>query len=107
MRKRRLRQHILGIILWVVLASCITTYTETEKKKDGGQQSTTEEQDTPQDAIEEITVRTTPPCNSGQITVYAENERVFSYYGKVEILNSGWNGRPIRIIVNTTGVSHE
>lgn len=103
MRKRRARQRILGIIMCVVLVSCLLTLPGVEEKKDRGQQAITEVRDKP----EKVIVHTTPPCSSGRITVYAENERVFSYYGEIEIINSGWNGRPIEIIVNTKGAGYE
>lgn len=107
MKKRRLRQQITGIIMCVILVSCLVAFPGVKEKENKGQQSITEAQNAPQSKLERITVQTTPPCSSGRITVYAEDERVFSYYGKIEILNSGWNGRPIKIIVNTKGAGYE
>lgn len=36
-------------------------------------------------------------CNIGRITVYNNGEIVFDYYGEIDIINNGRNGKEIKI----------
>lgn len=56
---------------------------------------------------EPVIVHTTPRCTTGTIEVYTEEGRVFDYSGEIDIENSGWNGKPIRIVVHVEGESEE
>lgn len=36
-------------------------------------------------------------CNTGRIAVYNNGEIVFDYYGEIDIINNGRNGKEIKI----------
>lgn len=98
MQKRRLRQRIAGIAICVILITCMINR-PVEKDTKTHKENNVEN--------EKVVVHTTPPCDTGSIVVYAESERVFSYYGKIDIANSGWNGKPIKIIVHAEGSAED
>ncbi|MCB7306167.1 hypothetical protein NE683_12255 [Bariatricus massiliensis] len=56
---------------------------------------------------EPVIVHTTTRCTTGTIKVYAEEGKVFDYSGEIDVENSGWNGKPIRIVVHVEGESEE
>lgn len=85
------------IVVAVILLAALLVFlfsTSIEEKRENQTEQTNSIR--PADSVERIVV--SPRCNTGTITVYAEEGRVFQYRGKIEIKNSGWNGQEIKII---------
>ena len=58
-----------------------------------------------EEAIEpkDLVINIPEPCEYGSIDVYDEHVEEFSYAGKIEIVNDGKNGKPIKIVVDVQG----
>lgn len=48
----------------------------------------------------DLVINIPEPCEYGSIDVYDEHVEEFSYAGKIEIVNDGKNGKPIKIVVD-------
>lgn len=91
---------IAVILIAVLLIFLFSTHIE-EKREEQTIQTIR-----PADSVEHIIV--SPRCDTGTITVYATDEgRVFQYRGKIEIKNSGWNGKEIEIIAREGGYAED
>ena len=84
---------ILVAIVLVILAglAILFVHQETEQRNEDAEAV---------HEVETLTIKPTERCTEGNLTVYAENDQVFEYGGEIEIKNSGWNGKPIEIIIH-------
>lgn len=84
-----MRKNILTLIAMIfllLLSSC---------GRDCQQEETVEPKD--------LVINVPEPCEYGSVYVYDEHVEEFSYTGKVEIVNDGKNGKPIKIVVDVQG----
>lgn len=84
-----MRKNILTLIAMIflfLLSSC---------GRDCQQEETVEPKD--------LVINIPEPCEYGSVDVYDEHVEEFSYTGKVEIVNDGKNGKPIKIVVDVQG----
>lgn len=95
------------IVIAVILLAALLIFlfsTSIEEKRENQTEQTNSIR--PADSVERIIV--SPRCDTGTITVYATDEgRVFQYRGKIEIKNSGWNGKEIEIIAREGGYAED
>lgn len=87
---------VIAVILLAALLIFLFSAHIEEKREEKSEQTNSIR---PADSVEYIIV--SPRCDTGTITVYAEDGRVFQYRGKIKIKNSGWNGKKIEIVAYT------
>ena len=97
MRRRRkeskaaeITAEIVAVMIVAIMAAVVIVLPEKEEQ---------EQETIKQEEPEPITITIPETCEYGEITVYdGARETLFGYYGKIEIVNDGRDGKEIEII---------